>query len=99
MVQTLEVDMLSSKADLKDFVDKIADEPYDDIILITNKEATAAERYCYRQQNEPVLATEATKMKKYADLLKDLLVYVRHGVATSSLRKVNCQSLTKLPKD
>jgi hypothetical protein len=90
--------MLSVKGDIRDFIDQVSDQTHDEIILTTNKEATAAERYCYKQQNVPAMAVEAGKIKTYSLLLKDFIIYMRHGVATAALRQGGGESLNNLPK-
>jgi hypothetical protein len=86
--------MLSANASLSEFVDQITEQPYDDIILLVDREATEAQRYCCKQRSGD---GQNFEMETYALLLKDLLVYMRHGVATRALRSVDDDLLTRLP--
>jgi hypothetical protein len=87
--------MLSINASLAEFVDCIAELSYEDIILLADREATAAERRCCKRRT----AGGSGQMETYALLLKDFLIYMRHGVATRALRKAHCQALTELPRN
>jgi hypothetical protein len=87
--------MLSAQASLAEFVDQIAEQPYDDIIILTDREATAAQRQCCKHGSN---GNRNGDMETYALLLKDLLVYMRHGVATRALRGANCEKLSTLPR-
>ena len=87
--------MLSAHASLAEFVDQIVEQPYDDIILLTDQEATAAQRQCCKHGTN---GSRNGAMESYALLLKDLLVYMRHGVATKALRGANCEKLATLPR-
>jgi hypothetical protein len=89
--------MLSANANLAEFVDRIAEQSYDDIILLTDREATAAERRWCKQRTGSRDGQNG-RMKTYALLLKDFLIYMRHGVATSALRSAYSDSLAKLPR-
>ena len=86
--------MLSANASLTEFVDQIVEQPYNDIILLADREATEAQRQVYRQRSSDCQKGE---METYALLLKDLLVYMRHGVATRALRSADDDLLTRLP--
>jgi hypothetical protein len=88
--------MLSANASLSEFVDQIADRPYDDIILLADREATAAQRQYYKQCTT---GDPHGEMETYALLLKDFLVYMRHGVASKALRSADGDLLTKLPRN
>lgn len=87
--------MLSVNASLTEFVDQVAQKSHDDIILLADREATAAERYCCKRRSA---GAQADKMHTYAVLLKDFLIYMRHGVASSALRNLHCDSLATLPR-
>lgn len=87
--------MLSANASLSEFVDQIAGQPYDDIILLADREATAAQRLCYKQRNSE---ENNGNIEIYALMLKDFLVYMRHGLVTRALRSADCDLLTKLPR-
>jgi hypothetical protein len=87
--------MLSANASLSEFVDQIADRAYDDIILLADREATAAQRQYYKRRTTD---NPKGEMKTYALLLKDFLIYMRHGVASRALRSVDGDLLTKLPR-
>jgi hypothetical protein len=93
--------MLSADASLTEFVDQIADQPYDDIILLADQEATAAQRHCCKQRTNGSPNGNGNgngAMESYVLLLKDFLLYMRHGVATKALRSANCERLTTLPR-
>lgn len=87
--------MLSANANLSEFIDQVSEQPYDEIILLADREATAAERQFCKQRTA---GTQPDKMKDYALLLKDFMVFMRHGVATSALRGLGRQTLAQLPR-
>jgi hypothetical protein len=87
--------MLSETISFTEFVNQIAKQPYDEIILLTDREATAAERHCCKTNTA---SGQNSKMETYALLLKDFMLYKRYGVATSALRDLGCQSLKQLPR-
>ena len=86
--------MLSANASLTEFVDQIAEQPYDAIILMTDREATEAQRQCYKRETA---SNQNGEMETYALLLKDFLIYMRHGVATKALRNLDRRVLDQLP--
>jgi hypothetical protein len=88
--------MLSANASLSEFVDQIADQPYDDIILLADREATAAQRRYYKQRTA---GSPKGELKTYVLLLKDFLIYMRHGVVSRALRSAEGDLLTKLPRN
>jgi hypothetical protein len=90
--------MLSLNASLAEFIDCIAELPYDDIILLADQEATAAERRCCKRRTAGGKGQNG-QMESYALLLKDFMIYMRHGVATSALRQAHGQALTELPRN
>lgn len=90
--------MLTANARLVEFVDRVAKPPYDDIIILADREATAAERHCCKQRNAAAAAKANDIMEAYALLLKDFLVFMRHGVATHALRSLGCRTLEQLPR-
>ena len=87
--------MLSANASLAEFVNQVAEQPYDEIILLADQEATAAQRRYYKQRGA---SGQNGQMETYAHLLKDFLVYMRHGVATKALRGADCDRLNELPR-
>lgn len=77
--------MLSSSFDIHEFIDKVKGHSDKEIIYMADQEATAAERALYRSapssDNDPA--------NSYVMMLKDIVLYMRHGVLTGSVRKLD----------
>ena len=77
--------MLSSSFDIHEFIDKVRGRSNKEIVYMADQEATAAERALYRSaqsgDNDPA--------NSYVMILKDIVLYMRHGVLTGSVRKLD----------
>jgi len=84
--------MLSSSFDISEFIRKVEGRCDQEIIYLADKEATAAERYIYKRQkcmqkNNGTL--DCADAGHYALLLKDIVLYLRYGVQTRSVRELD----------
>lgn len=77
--------MLSSSFDIYEFIDKVKGHSEQDIIYLADMEATEAERHFYKCRK--------TENKEnagcYVALLKDVVLYFRHGVRTHAIRQID----------
>ncbi len=72
--------MISGTFDIQDFVDKTLNIPFDDFIILSNQEATEAERYCLKNLGKE--NGNHDKVRRYANSIKALIRYVRYEVCT-----------------
>ena len=77
--------MLSNQYDMGEFVEKVRGCSFEDVIFLTDKEATEAERYLYRECRDD--SCEAAR--QYVVSLKDFIQYVRYGLVTRSTRDLD----------
>ena len=70
--------MLSDDYNIGKFIEKIRGCSFEEIILLTDREATKTERhlykYCRKENCEPA--------RRYALTLKDFILFMRYGVLT-----------------
>lgn len=84
--------MLSSSFDISEFIGKVKGHSEQEIIYLADQEATAAERYlykhdkCHQQKND---VHDCDDVRHYAVLLKDFVLYMRHGILTHSIRQLD----------
>lgn len=76
--------MLSSSFDIYEFIDKVKGHSGQEIIYLADQEATEAERHLYKKQ--PVETGEHAS--NYVMLLKDVVLYMRHGIQTQAVRQI-----------
>lgn len=77
--------MLSSSYDIFEFMDKVKDRSDQEIIYMADLEATEAERHLYKHckyKNNEIAAG-------YVALLKDVVLYIRHGIRTHAIRRID----------
>jgi hypothetical protein len=72
--------MISCNFDINEFISKTMDTSFDDFILISNQEATEAERYCLKTLGKKDDNIE--NARRYANSLKALIRNVRYEVCT-----------------
>jgi hypothetical protein len=84
--------MLSSSFDIFEFIDKVKSHSEQEIVYLADREATAAERHLYK--HNPKENNEAAR--SYAMLLKDIVLYMRHGVRTRAVRQIDLSNLGAL---
>jgi hypothetical protein len=84
--------MLSSSFDISEFIRKVEGHSDREIVFLADQEAIAAERYLFRcrecrdtEQN----SEECASVRQYALLLKDVVLYIRHGVITRLVRELD----------
>ena len=84
--------MLSSSFDIKEFVEKVQDNSEINMFYLTDQELVAVERLIYRthchnnSQRESEVCPGACR---YAVLLKDFVMYLRHGVLSRAFRQLD----------
>jgi hypothetical protein len=77
--------MLSASFDINEFIDKVKGRSDHEIIYMADREATEAERHCYKRSN----GENAEDARSYATLLKDVVLYMRHGIQTHAVRQID----------
>ena len=75
--------MISQSCDFDEFLARVRDRDYFDIIYLADREATEAERLRYRSRAGRTLCSEACV--DYADALKGFIRYMRYGVKSPSM--------------
>ena len=84
--------MLSSSFDMPEFIKQVKGHSDQEIIYLADQEATAAERYLYRQRKcrqKISNAEDCAAARHYAVLLKDFVLYMRYGILTHSVRELH----------
>ncbi len=81
--------MVSESGSLEEFVDRVRGKHYEDLVFLVDQEATDAERrmYSHRRDN----SGDPERFRRYADQIKDFLLYLRHGVKTAEIGNVDLQ--------
>jgi hypothetical protein len=75
--------MISQSCDFHDFLERVKNRDYLEVIYLADKEATEAERLKYRSRAGKTICSEACL--RYADALKGFIRYMRYGVMSSSM--------------
>ena len=86
--------MLSTSFDIGEFIDKVKDRSGREIIHLADQEATEAERLLYRSRHR----NNGADLRSYAMLLKDIVLFMRHGVRTHAVRQIDLQGLETMTK-
>lgn len=73
--------MLSESFDMNEFIGSVKGRPFEEVILMSDREATEAERHIYRNCRP----AECEDARRYAFFLKDFIIFMRHGVLTRSM--------------
>jgi hypothetical protein len=81
--------MLSESFDISEFISKVEGQSDQEIIYMADLEATAAERHLYKHKRDE----NFENAKNYATLLKDVVLYLRYGIRTHSVRQLGPLSL------
>ena len=82
---TKEIIMISVCYDINAFIGQVQDKPYEDIILLAQDEAIAAERICLR--NRSSWLSDNNPPYTYACQLKDVIQYLRYGTISPSIKR------------
>ena len=82
--------MISEKCSFKDFAEALKGRDFYEMLSLTEQEATEAERYLYKQPNK---TTDDKSAVSYVTLLKDVVLYMRHGIRTHAVRQIDLQDL------
>jgi hypothetical protein len=75
--------MLSKSCDFDEFLERVRDRDYLEVIYLADKEATEAERLKYRSRAGKVVPPEACS--GYVDTLKGFIRFMRYGVKSPSM--------------
>jgi hypothetical protein len=86
--------MISGGYDINAFIGQVEDKPYEDVILLAQDEATAAERVCLRNRSSILDADSAPYT--YACQLKDVIQYLRYGTISPTIKNNHIDSLVKV---
>jgi hypothetical protein len=78
-----EVVMISQSCDFDEFLERVRDRDYLEVIYLADKEATEAERLKYRSRTRRLEPPEACA--GYADVLKGFIRFMRYGVKSPSM--------------
>jgi hypothetical protein len=81
--------MISRSFDIKEFIAEVKGHSYLEIIRLADAEATAAERRIYKAH----LPQDRKQLKNYATVIKDVILYMRHGVLTRATRELDLEEL------
>ena len=84
--------MLSSSFDISEFINKVRGRSDHEIIYMADQEATAAERLCFKHG----ASEEIDDARNYALLLKDVVLYMRHGILTHSARQLDLDGVKSI---
>ena len=88
--------MISTCYDINAFIDHVQGKPYDAVILLADKEATSAERTYLH--NPSYFPPNKNYPANYASQLKELIKYLRYGIASPVLNRRQLNSLEKIRK-
>lgn len=86
--------MISGGYDINTFIGQVQNKPYEDVILMAQDEATAAERICLR--NRGTLPGDHNAPYTYACQLKDVIQYLRYGTVSPALKRNRIEELEKV---
>jgi len=75
--------MISQSCDLDEFLERVRDRDYLEVIYLADKEASEAERLKYRSRARRLDPAEACG--SYADVLKGFIRFMRYGVKPPSM--------------
>ncbi len=81
--------MLSSSFDISEFITKVKGHSSQEIIYLADQEATEAERISFRHGADD----EGQHARDYSVLLKDVILYMRHGILTHSARQLHLEQV------
>ena len=85
--------MLSSSYNILEFMRKVEHCGYEELIQVTNREATETERHFYKYRHSD---QKSPLRQDYALTLKGIILFLRHGVRTRALDRVDIDRLTYL---
>jgi hypothetical protein len=75
--------MLSKSCDFDEFLERVRDRDYLEVIYLADKEATEAERLKYRSKARKFVPPKACT--GYVDTLKGFIRFMRYGVESPSM--------------
>jgi hypothetical protein len=76
--------MLSKSCDFDEFLERVKDRDYLEVIYLADQEATEAERLKYQSRAGKVVLPEACS--GYVDTLKGFIRFMRYGVKSPSMQ-------------
>jgi hypothetical protein len=77
--------MISKSCDFDEFLERVRDRDYLDVIYLADKEATEAERLKYRSKTGRIVPPEPEACEGYAHALKGFIQFMRYGLKTPSM--------------
>jgi hypothetical protein len=77
--------MISQSCDFNEFLERVKNRDYLEVIYLADKEATEAERLKYRLRARRLVPPEACVC--YADALKGFIRFMRYGVKSPSMKR------------
>ena len=77
--------MISQTCDFDEFIERVRDLDYPQVIYLADKEATEAERLKYRSKTRSLVPPEACD--SYAEALKAFIRFMRYGVKIPSMEE------------
>jgi hypothetical protein len=83
--------MVSQSCDFDEFLERVRDRRYLEVIYLEDKEATEAERLKYRLGARRLVPVEACV--GYADVLKAFIRFMRYGVKSPSVKEAQHEEL------
>lgn len=81
--------MISKSFDIKEFIAEVKDHSYQEIIWLADAEATAAERLIFKEH----FPEGSIQLKTYATEIKDIILFMRHGILTRATRDLDLKDL------
>ena len=81
--------MISRSFDISEFIAEVKGHSRQEIIFLADAEATAAERESYKTP----LQKDRRRMRNYAAEIKDVILYMRHGILTRMTRLLDLRGL------
>ncbi len=86
--------MLSSSFDISEFISKVKGHSSEEIIYLADQEATAADRISFRRDADET----CQHARDYSLLLKDVILYMRHGILTHSARQLHLEQVESIDR-
>lgn len=79
--------MVSESGSLEEFVERVRGKHFEDLVFLVDREATDAERRLYCRRHDD--SCDLEHFRRYAGQIKDFLLYLRHGIKTAEIRKID----------
>lgn len=83
--------MISKSFNISEFIAEVKGHSPQEIIFLADAEATAAERESYKTP----IQKDQKQMRTYATEIKDIILYMRHGILTHTTRALDLRGLNE----